>query len=458
MAKYDFDLFVIGGGSGGVRAARMSAQFGARVALCEDRYMGGTCVNVGCVPKKLLVYGSHFAEECEDAAGYGWSVAKPTFDWTRMIANKDKEIARLNGIYRSLLDSVGVTVIDGRGSLVDEHTVEVDGKRYSSEYILVATGGWPSVPDLPGKEHIITSNEAFFLESLPPRITIVGGGYVAVEFAGIFQGFGSQVTQLYRGPLFLRGFDDDARSFLAGEMRKKGVDLRFNLNVERIEKGKDGLRLSLNDGSQMTTDLVMYATGREPNTAGMGLEELGVKCNWRRAVVVDEYFRSNLPSIYALGDVTDNLQLTPVALAEGMALAKTLFGGEPSRVDNENVATAVFSQPCLGSVGLTEEAARSHYGDVTIYKSTFTPMKHTLTGRDEKTMMKLIVDKRTDVVVGVHMVGPEAGEIIQGIAIAVKCRATKEQFDATIGIHPTAAEELVTMRTAEPEQARAATG
>lgn len=458
MAKYDFDLFVIGGGSGGVRAARMSAQFGARVALCEDRYMGGTCVNVGCVPKKLLVYGSHFAEECEDAAGYGWSVAKPAFDWTRMIAGKDKEIARLNGIYRSLLDNAGVTVIDGRGRLVDEHTVEVDGKRHSSEYILVATGGWPSVPELPGKEHIITSNEAFHLESLPPRIAIVGGGYIAVEFAGIFQGFGSQVTQLYRGPLFMRGFDDDARRFLAGEMRKKGVDLRFNINVERIEKGKDGLRLSLNDGSRITTDLVMYATGREPNTAGLGLEELGVKCNWRGAVVVDELFRTNLPSIYALGDVTDNLQLTPVALAEGMALARTLFGGAPTTVDYENVATAVFSQPCLGSVGLTEEAARSHHGELTIYKSTFTPMKHTLTGRDEKTMMKLIVDKRTDVVVGVHMVGPMAGEIIQGIAIAVKCGATKEQFDATIGIHPTAAEELVTMRTPEPEQARAATG
>jgi glutathione reductase (NADPH) len=458
MSNYDFDLFVIGGGSGGVRAARMSAQFGARVALCEERYMGGTCVNVGCVPKKLLVYGSHIAEEWEDAAGYGWSVEKPSFDWKRMIANKDKEITRLNGIYRSLLDNAGVKVIDGRGSLVDAHTVQVDGVNYTCEHILVATGGWPTVPEIPGGEHIITSNEAFFLEELPRHITIVGGGYIAVEFAGIFQGFGSQVTQLYRGPLFLRGFDDDARSFLAGEMQKKGVDLRFNIDVEGIEKTAEGLKLSLSDGSQLTTDLVMYATGRAPNATGLGLEELGVECNWRGAVVVDEYLRTNLPSIHALGDVTDKLQLTPVALAEGMALAKTLFGGEPTMVDYENVATAVFSQPCLGTVGLTEAAARSHHGEVTIYKSAFTPMKHTLTQNTEKTLMKLIVDTRTDVVVGVHVVAPEAGEIIQGVAIALKCGATKAQFDATIGIHPTAAEELVTMRTPEPEPARAAAG
>ncbi|MCZ6629375.1 MAG: glutathione-disulfide reductase [SAR324 cluster bacterium] len=458
MAKYDYDLFVIGGGSGGVRAARMSAGYGARVALCEERYMGGTCVNVGCIPKKLLVYGAHYAEDFEEAAGFGWSVPKAKFDWKLLIANKDKEITRLNGIYRDLLENAGVRVLDGRGSLLDAHTVALGEERFTAEYILVATGGWPAVPDAHGSEHAITSNEAFFLEELPKRVLIVGGGYIAVEFAGIFRGLGCQVTQIYRGPLFMRGFDDDARRFLADEMRKKGVDLRYNTTGERIDKTGDGLRMTLNDGSTITADIILCATGRNPNTAGLGLEELGVKLNWRGGIVVDELYRSSAPSIYALGDVIDKVALTPVALAEGMAVARTLFGGEPTEVDYGNIATTVFSQPPLGTVGLTEEAARTHHGEVTIYKSTFTALKHTLSGSGEKTLMKLIVDKRTDVVVGVHMVGPEAGEIIQGIAIALKCGATKAQFDATIGIHPTSAEEFVTMRTPEPESAQAAAG
>ncbi len=452
MAKYDYDLFVIGGGSGGVRAARMSASYGARVALCEELYLGGTCVNVGCVPKKLFVYGSHFSADRKEAAGFGWSVAEPEFDWKRLIANKDREIGRLNGVYRGLLENAGVRVIDGRGSLVDAHTVKVGEEQFSAEYVLVATGGWPVVPEVPGSEHVITSNEVFFLEELPRHALIVGGGYTAVEFACIFRGFGAQVTQVHRGPMILRGFDDDARSFVAQEMSKKGIDLRFDTTVDLIEKKDGQLHATLSDGSALTADILLCATGRAPNTSGMGLEALGVKLGPRGGIEVDEHYRSSVPSIFALGDVIDKVQLTPVALAEGMAVARTLFQDTPSTVDYENIATAVFSQPPLGTVGLTEEEARARYGDLTIFKSSFTPLKHTLSGSSEKTMMKLIVDKRTDVVVGVHMVGPEAGEIIQGVAIALKCGATKAQFDATIGIHPTTAEELVTMRTAEPEQ------
>jgi glutathione reductase (NADPH) len=454
MARYDYDLMVIGAGSGGVRAARMSAEYGARVAIVEERYLGGTCVNVGCVPKKLLVYGSHVREELEDAAGFGWSVPPARFDWPTLIANKNAEIARLNGIYEGLLTRAGVRILDGRGVLADAHTVEVAGTAYSAERILVATGSWPFLPDVPGIEHAVTSNEAFFLERLPARVAIGGGGYIAVEFAGIFNGLGSQVTQLYRGPLFLRGFDDDARAFLADEMRKKGIDLRFQTNFARLDKLPGGaIRATLSDGSALETDLVLCAMGRVPNTRGLGLEAAGVRLTESGAVVVDGLFQSSVPSIYALGDVIDRMQLTPVAIAEAMVLARHLYRGGAEPLDYDNIPSAVFSQPPLGTVGLTEAQARARHGAVQVYVSEFRPMKHTLSGRDERTLMKLIVHPETDRVLGCHMVGPDAGEITQGLAIALKCGATKAQFDATVGIHPTAAEEFVTLRTPRPPRA-----
>lgn len=456
MAEYDYDLFTIGAGSGGVRAARISATYGAKVGIAEDRYLGGTCVNVGCVPKKLLVYASHFAEEFEDAAGFGWTVGERKFDWSTLIANKDKEISRLNGIYERLLGNAGVELHEGRATVVDPHTVSVNGKTYTAKYILVATGGWPSVPDIPGKEHAITSNEAFFLDDLPRRVIVVGGGYIAVEFAGIFNGLGSQVTQLYRGPHFLRGFDDDVRTFLADEMRKKGVDLQFNTNIARIEKRGDALLAEMEDGSEIEADAIMYATGRDPNARGIGLEEAGVELNGKGAVVVDDYFKTSVDSIYAIGDVIDRIALTPVAIAEGMVLADNLFRGGSGTMDYADVPTAVFSQPNIGTVGLTEAQAREKYGAVDIYTSSFKPMKHTLTGSDEQTFMKLIVDRASDRVIGFHIVGPDAGETTQGVGIAFKCGATKAQFDATVGIHPTAAEEFVTMREKVPDDAEKA--
>jgi len=460
MADYDLDLFVIGAGSAGTRAARIAAGHGARVAVAEERYLGGTCVNVGCVPKKLFVYASHFSEDFEDAAGFGWRVGESSFDWPRLVANKNREIARLNGVYRRLLEGAGAKVIEARARLEDAHTVAVGDERYTTERVLVATGAWPVVPEIPGKEHVITSNEAFFLEALPERIVVVGGGYIAVEFAGIFHGLGVEVTQLYRGPCFLRGFDDDAREFLAEEMIKKGVDLRFNSVVAAIGKeerqGREVLVVDLDDLETIEADLVMYATGRRPNTADLGLEAAGVALDESGAVVVDEAWRSSVPNIHAIGDVTDRINLTPVAIAEGHALADSLFGPAGRTVSYEDVPSTVFSQPNLGTVGLTEAAARARHGAVDVYKSAFPPLKHTLSGRDERTLMKLVVDRASQRVVGVHMVGPEAGEIIQGLAVALKAGATKAQFDATIGIHPTAAEEFVTMREAEPEPSQEA--
>ncbi len=446
MAKYDYDLFSIGAGSGGVRASRVAAGFGARVAVAEERYLGGTCVNVGCIPKKLLVYASHYSEDFEDAAAYGWTVSQRRFDWTPLIENKNREIARLQGVYRELLEQAGVERIEGRACIVDPHTVRVGDRRFTAEHILVATGGWPSVPETPGIEHAITSNEAFHLKELPRRVILVGGGYIAVEFASIFNGFGVETVQLYRGPLFLRGFDDDVRKALAEEMRGKGIDLRFNLNVQKIEKTHASVVATLTDGSTLEADQIMYATGRLPATRDMGLVEAGVELNSKGAIIVDEYSRSTVPSIWAIGDVTDRIKLTPVAIHEGIALAQTLFGNRPTKPDHEDVPSAVFSQPQIGAVGLTEARARERYREIEIYRSHFRPLKHTLTGRDEKTMLKLIVDGASNRVIGAHMVGPDAGEIIQGIAIAVKCRATKAQFDATIGIHPTTAEEFVTLR------------
>ena len=456
MAEFDYDMFVIGIGSGGVRAARFAANFGAMVAAAEDRYMGGTCVNVGCIPKKLFVYASHFPHDFEDAAAYGWTVGEASFDWTTLRDNKDKEIGRLNGIYENMLGNAGVEVFKARATVVDPHTVDVGGKQVTAKYILIATGGWPSVPDIPGKEHAITSNEFFHMEKWPERAIVVGGGYIAVELTGVFHGLGTNVIQLYRGPHFLRGFDDDVRHHLADEMRKQKVDLRFNVNIARIEKDGDELVADLEDGTQMRTDVILYATGRSPNSANIGLEAAGVELSKGGAVVVDEGFKTSVPSIYAIGDVIDRVQLTPVALEEGMVVANELFNEKAGAVDYTNIPTAVFSQPSIGTVGLTEAQARDKYGKVDIYMSDFNALKHTLTGRDERTLMKMIVHPETDTVLGVHMVGPEAGEIVQGIGIALKAGATKATFDATIGIHPTSAEEFVTMREKVPDGDRRA--
>ena len=447
MAQYDYDLFTIGAGSGGVRASRMSASYGAKVAVAEERYLGGTCVNVGCIPKKLLVYAAHFGEDFEDAAGFGWTVGERHVDWAKLIANKNTEINRLNGVYRKLLQDSGVTIMESRAEVVDPHTVVIDGKKITAKYILIAVGGWPVIPELPGSEHAITSNEIFFLLTLPRKMIIVGGGYIGVEFAGIFHGLGVEVTQLYWDRLFLRGFDDDCRETLTDEMRKKGIDLRFNTDIEKIEKSSTGLRATLN-GATIEADQILYATGRLPNTASLGLEETGVQIKDGGAVVVDDYSKTNVDSIYAIGDCTDRMMLTPVAIAEGRAVAETLFNNNPMKPNYINVPSVVFSQPNLGTVGLTETEARERYIDIDVYKTTFKPLKHTLSGRGERTMMKIVVDHQTDKVLGCHMVGPDAGEIIQGLAVAMNCGATKAQFDATIGIHPTAAEEFVTMRTA----------
>jgi glutathione reductase (NADPH) len=446
---YDFDLYVIGAGSGGVRAARFSAGFGAKVAVAESRYLGGTCVNVGCVPKKLLVYGAHFAEDFEQASGFGWSLDEAQFDWATLIANKDREINRLNGIYRNLLVNSGVTLHEGHAKIVDPHTVEINGERHTAKHIMIATGGWPQIPEIAGHEHAISSNQAFFLKELPKRVLVVGGGYIAVEFAGIFHGLGAETTLLYRGELFLRGFDGSVRKHLQEELTKRGMDLQFNADIERIDKQADGsLKATLKDGRVLEADCIFYATGRRPMLDNLGLENTGVKLDKKGFVEVDEQYQTAEPSILALGDVIGRVQLTPVALAEGMAVARRLFKPEQYRpVDYKMIPTAVFSLPNIGTVGLTEEEAREAGHEVQIFESRFRPMKLTLTECQERTLMKLVVDVKTDKVLGCHMVGPEAGEIVQGLAIALKAGATKRDFDDTIGVHPTAAEEFVTMRT-----------
>lgn len=449
MTAFDYELFVIGVGSGGVRAARMSAAYGARVATAEEKFMGGTCVNVGCVPKKLFVYASHFSEEYHHAQGFGWDAVSPNFDWQTLLNNKNAEIERLNGIYKGLLDNAGVTHYDGRARIVDANHIEINGEVVSTERILIATGGWPVVPNFPGNEHVITSNEAFFLEELPKRALVVGGGYIAVEFAGIFHGLGVQTTLSYRRELFLRGFDIDIRQTVSEELTKKGIHLAYETNVDRIEKRDDGtLLVHFTTGHTYETDLVLYATGRAPAVADIGLENVNVAQRENGAIIIDDEFRTSEPNIFALGDVTDRLQLTPVAIEEAMCFASTEFLGERRVMDYDNVATAVFCQPNVGTVGLTEAQAREVCSTIDIYRSSFRPMKHTLSGSDERFMMKIIVDRETDKVLGVHMVGAEAGEIIQGIAIAMKMGVTKAQFDATVGIHPTTAEEFVTMREA----------
>lgn len=445
---YDFDLFVIGAGSGGVRAARFAAGYGARVAVAESRYLGGTCVNVGCVPKKLLVYGAHFADDFEQAQGFGWSVGEAKFDWATLITNKNREIERLNGIYRNLLVNSGVTLLEGHARIVDEHSVELDGKRYSAKHILIATGGWPHIPEVPGHEHAIGSNEVFFLQQLPKRVLVIGGGYIAVEFASIFNGLGSHTSLLYRGDLFLRGFDNAVRNHLQEELTKHEVDLQFNSDIARIDKQADGsLLATLKDGRMLEADCIFYATGRRPMLDNLGLENTHVELDERGYIKVDAQYQSSTPSILAIGDVIGRVQLTPVALAEGMAVARRLFKPEEYRtVDYQTIPTAVFSLPNIGTVGLSEEQAREEGYRVQVFESRFRPMKLTLTESQERTLMKLVVDADTDRVLGCHMVGPEAGEIVQGLAVALKAGATKQIFDETIGVHPTAAEEFVTMR------------
>jgi glutathione reductase (NADPH) len=426
-----------------VRASRVAAGYGARVAIAESGRFGGTCVNVGCIPKKLFSYAAHFREDFGIAASFGWTAGEPRFDWSTLVANKDREIARLNGVYERLLVNAGVTIHRSRATVRDPHTVEVDGRTATAKHILVATGSWPQLPVIPGREHAITSNEAFFLEKLPQRALVVGGGYIAVEFASIFNGLGVATTLAYRGARLLRGFDAELGMRLAAEMAKKGVDIRLQANPARI--GSDH-HVTFEDGARERFDLVMFATGRAPNTKGLGLEQVGVKLAADGAVVVDAHSKSSIDSIWAIGDVTNRLNLTPVATAEGMWLAKTLFRGEPTPVDHEYVPTAVFANPNLSCVGLSEETARERFGAVEIYKTSFRALKDSLSAGEEKTFMKLVVDAASQRVLGAHMIGPDAGEIVQGIAIAVKLGATKAQFDATVGIHPTAAEEFVTLR------------
>ena len=445
--RLDFDLFIIGAGSGGVRAARMAAQRGARVAVAEDAALGGTCVNLGCIPKKLYSFAAHYGESFEEAAGFGWKVGASSFDWEALKANRRVEIERLNRVYGELLEGAGATVVRGRARVAGTHEVEVEGGRHRAERIVIATGGWPVPPDVPGGERAISSNEIFDLARFPRRLVVVGGGYIACEFASIFNGLGAKVTQLYRGEQILRGFDLDIRNFVAAEMAKKGIEIRVGTQVRALEDAGGGAtRVLLADGSAVEADTVLYATGRAPNTGGLGLEAAGVALDVNGAVVVDDRYCTNVPSIYALGDVIDRVQLTPVALAEAMALVDELFGGSGRRVDYLHIPTAVFTHPNIGTIGLSEGDARGRFERIRVYRSEFKPLRHTLSRSSERTLMKLVVDDANDRVVGLHMVGADAGETIQGFAVAMKAGATKAVFDATLGIHPTAAEEFVTMR------------
>jgi glutathione reductase (NADPH) len=448
MSEFDYDLFVIGGGSGGVRAARIAAGHGAKVAIAEEYRFGGTCVIRGCVPKKLLVYASRFRDDFEDAVGFGWSLSPPSFDWPTLIANKDAEITRLEGLYRQGLERAGVTLLQARAELADAHTLNLQpgNRRITARTILVATGGRPVVPQVPGAGHAITSNEAFHLEALPKSILIVGGGYIAVEFAGIFNGLGVDTTLLYRGPKILRGFDEELRDHLTEELLKRRIDVVCNAEIAEIDKSWRHTTVTLKDGSSVETGVVMYATGRSPNTRGFGLEAAGVKLGARGEIVVDQSSRTSVENIYAVGDVTDRVNLTPAAIREGHAFADSVFGNKPTSVDHALVPTAVFATPELGTVGLTEALARERYPKLDVYKARFKPLKHTLSGRDERMFMKLLVDGESGRVVGCHILGADAAEIVQMAAIAMRLGATKADFDATMALHPSASEELVTMR------------
>jgi glutathione reductase (NADPH) len=445
----EVDLFVIGAGSGGVRAARIAATHGARVAIAEEYRVGGTCVIRGCVPKKLLVYASRFAHEFEDAAGFGWTVPEPTFDWATLIANKDKEIDRLERAYVANLEKPGVGIVRSRAVLADPHTIRLaGGETVRAAHVLIATGGAPSLgAAIPGHEHVISSNEAFHLPSLPPRILIQGGGYIAVEFAGIFAGLGAQVTLIYRGPNILRGFDDDVRTHLRAEMERHGIAIMTGDTVAAVEPTGGAYTVALAGGKRIEVDRVMFATGRKPNISGLGLDAVGVKLAENGGIAVDEFSRTSVPHIYAVGDVTNRINLTPVAIREGHAFADSVFGGRPTKVDHACVPSAVFSEPEVGVVGLTETQARERHARIDIYKSTFRPMKATLSGRETRVMMKLVVEGASGRVLGCHIVGEGAAEMVQMVAVAMKMGATKADFDATMALHPTAAEELVTMRS-----------
>jgi len=456
MPRYDYDLITIGGGSGGVRASRASANFGARVALIEEKQLGGTCVNAGCIPKKLLSYAAHYAQDFNDAAGYGWSVGPRGFDWAQLIANKNVEIARLNGVYARLLAAAGVSVIESRGKLLDAHTVQAGDRTLTAEHILIATGSRPVMPAVAGAELAVTSDEAFHLQHLPARVTVVGGGYIAVEFASIFNGSGSSVTLVHRRGHLLRGFDHDLGGVLAEEMAHHGINVELSSTITRIERRNGALAVQFASREARETDLVLCATGRSPNTRGIGLEEAGVLLAGNGAIKVDDFFCSSVPSIHAIGDAIDRIMLTPVAIAEAMALANTLFNHSPRGLDYNGVPTAVFSHPSVATVGLTEHDARRRHGAIDVYATRFRPLKATLSGSTERVFMKLVVDRNSDRVLGVHMVGADAAETIQGFAVALKCGATKAQFDATVGIHPTSAEEFVSMREPRPPQAEAA--
>ncbi|TFZ06514.1 glutathione-disulfide reductase [Ramlibacter henchirensis] len=450
--EHDFDFFVIGGGSGGVRAARMAAQRGARVGLAEAAALGGTCVNVGCIPKKLYSHAAHYSHDFADAAGFGWDVGEPRLDWARLKANRAKEIARLNGVYEQLLTGAGVQILRGWAQLVDGHTIKVEtttGPRtHTAGHVLIATGGTASVPPIPGASLAVTSDSMFDLAPFPRRLVVVGGGYIACEFASIFRGLGAEVTQLYRGEQILRGFDDEVRHFIAGEMLKTGIDLRLGTEAESLSKAPGGIEVMLHDGSRLEADTVLFATGRVPNVEGLGLDAAAVRQGKHGAIEVDAHHRTSLPSVFAVGDVTARLQLTPVALAEAMAVVDHLFGDGRRRMDYDGVPTAVFTHPNIGTVGLTEAQAREKFAHVAVFRSDFKPLRHTLSGSSERCLLKLVVDSASDRVVGLHMVGPDAGEVVQGFAVAMKAGATKALFDATIGIHPTVAEEFVTMREA----------
>ena len=449
MAKYDYDLFVIGAGSGGVRAARLAAMSGARVGVAEEHRVGGTCVIRGCVPKKFMVYASEFAHEAQVAEGYGWSASGATFDWKKFLEAKDREIARLSGIYVTNLSNAGAEIIHAKARLLDAHTVELVGKgTVTADKILIATGGRPWKPtEIPGSEHVITSEEAFHLPELPKRILIAGGGYIAVEFAGIFNGMGSEVTLVYRRDNILRGFDEDLRAHLRGEIERRGIRVITHQTVDAVEKVDHGLCVTLSDHESITVDQVMFATGRRPNVSGIGLDKVGVLVNAKGAIEVNKFSQTSVPHIYAVGDVTDRVALTPVAIREGHAFADTVFGGKSIAVDHTDIPTAVFSEPEVGVIGLTEAEARRDYARVDIYKTSFRPMKATLAARNTRSFFKLVVDGETDRVLGCHIVGPDAGELIQVVGIAIKMRATKADFDTVMAVHPTAAEELVTMRT-----------
>ena len=446
MKKYD--LVVIGGGSGGVRAARIAAGHGASVAICEEYRFGGTCVIRGCVPKKMMVYAAHYHEDFSDSRHYGWNSKVDGFDWPTLIKNKDTEIDRLSGIYENLLKNAGVELLFGTARLIDANNVQLGEQTLSTDKILIATGGTPFLPKIPGIEHAITSNEVFHLETQPKSAVVVGGGYIAVEFAGIFNGIGTETTLAYRGPQILRGFDNDVREHLANEISKKGVRLKLETNIVSIELNEDGSKqVTFTDGSKSTVDCVLYATGRSPNTDGLGLQSTKVELGEKGEILVNKYSKTNIDNIYAVGDVTNRIALTPVATMEGHAFADTVFGNNERLADHSNVPSAVFSQPPVGSVGMSEHQAREQYQNVDTYSSQFRILKHTITDNDERTFMKLIVDADTDAVVGAHMVGPDAAEIMQGVAIAIKAGAKKADFDATVGIHPSTAEEFCTMRT-----------